>query len=292
MKLHVENMIKKHAKNVSMILMGAFIFSLGINYFAVPNKLGEGGFTGIALLAHYLFGISPGLVIFTLNIPLYFIGYKVFGRQTLVYTIIGTNAVSFFLWMTEEWGDPLAGDLLLAALYTGVLVGVGLGLIFRVGGTTGGVDIIARLAQKYLDWSIGRTFMIFDFVVILLSAFHIGREKAMYTLVAVFVGARVIDFVVEGLNAAKGVTIISNSAVAISERVTKEMGRGVTLLKGKGAYTGTEKEVLFIVVSRPELPRLKHLIHSVDPFAFVTVHDVRDVLGEGFTYEKNPSQQT
>ena len=182
-------------------------------------------------------------------------------------------------------GDPLPGDPLRAALDTGVLVGIGLGLILRRGGTTGGVDMIARLGQKYLDWSIGRTFMIFDFAIIALSAFHIGREKAMYTLVAVFVGARVVDFVVEGLNTAKGVTIISNSAVSLSERITKEMGRGVTLLEGKGAYTGTEKEVLFVVVSRPELPRLKQLVHAVDPYAFVTVHDVRDVLGEGFTYE-------
>src|SRR5690606_41636104 len=110
---------------------GSFILSHGISYFALPNKLAECVFTGIALLANYLFGVSSGLVIFALNIPLYFIGYMVFGKQTLIYTIIGTNAVSFFLWLTEGWGDPLPGDLLLASLYTGVLVGVGLGLTFR-----------------------------------------------------------------------------------------------------------------------------------------------------------------
>ncbi|MDN4593266.1 YitT family protein [Polycladomyces subterraneus] len=276
--------MKKHVKNIVLILLGAFIYSVGVNYFAVNNRLAEGGFTGLALLAHYQLGISPALFIFLVNIPLYFIGYKVFGKHTLIYTLIGTNASSLFLQLTKGWGSPL-DDLLLAALYTGVLVGVGLGLIFRVGGTTGGVDIIARLLNKYFDWSIGRTFFLFDLGVLTLSYVYIGREKAMYTMVAVFVGARVVDFVVEGLNSAKAATIISNSAVSISNKITQEMNRGATLLKGRGGYTGVDKEVLYVVVNRNELPRLKQIVHSVDPYAFVVVHDVRDVLGEGFTYE-------
>ncbi|MDR6224480.1 YitT family protein [Desmospora profundinema] len=277
---------KNHLKNLIAIVIGSFIFSLGINYFAIPNELAEGGFTGIALLLLYLFEISPALTILVLNIPLFFVGYKVFGRKTLAYTIFGTVAVSITLVLTENWGAPIPGDPLLAALYTGVLVGIGLGIIFRTGGTTGGVDIIARLGHKYFEWSIGRTMFLFDLMVIGVSAFYIGREKAMYTVVAVFVGARVIDFIVEGLDTKKAVTIISNSAVAISEKVTTDMDRGATLLKGRGGYTGTDKEVLYIVLSRNELPRLKHLVNTVDPYAFVVVHDVRDVFGEGFTFDK------
>jgi uncharacterized membrane-anchored protein YitT (DUF2179 family) len=279
-------MIQKHAKNIAAIFVGSFIFAFGINYFAISNQLSEGGFTGIALIFYYLFGWSPGVVILSLNIPLFFIGYKVFGKRTLIYTVIGTVAVSLGLEITKGWGEPIPGDPLLAALYTGVCVGLGLGLIFRTGGTTGGVDIIARLANKYFDWSIGRAMFLFDLGVISASAFIIGREKAMYTVVAVFIGARVIDFVVEGLDASKAATIISNSAVAISNKITSEMDRGVTLLKGRGGYTGTDREVLYVVLSRNELPRLKHLVHSVDPYAFVVVHDVRDVLGEGFTFDK------
>ncbi|SMO43166.1 YitT family protein [Melghirimyces algeriensis] len=277
--------MNKQVKDILTILLGSFIFAWGINYFAIPNKLSEGGFTGISLILYYLFEISPGIVILGLNIPLFIIGYKVFGTRTLIYTIVGTVAVSVALSLTEGNYEPV-DDPLLAALYTGVLVGSGLGLIFRVGGTTGGVDIIARLGNKYLDWSIGRTMFLFDILVIGASAFFIGREKAMYTVVAVFVGARIIDFFVEGLDTAKAVTIISNSAVSISDKITKEMERGVTLLKGRGGYTGTDKEVLYVIINRNELPRMKQLVHSIDPYAFVVLHDVRDVLGEGFTFDR------
>lgn len=278
--------MRKNVKHVLMILLGSFIFAIAINYFAIPNKLSEGGFTGIALALHYWMGFSPGPVILLLNIPLFFVGYKVFGKRALIYTILGTVSVSIALWLTEGDYEPV-GDPLLAALYTGVLIGGGLGLIFRAGGTTGGVDIIARVVNKYFDWSIGRTMFLFDLLVIGGSTFIIGREKAMYTVVAVFVGSRVIDYVVEGLNTAKAATIISNSAVSISEKITREMERGVTLLKGRGGYTGSDREVLYVVVSRNELPKMKQLIYSVDPFAFVVVHDVRDVLGEGFTFDRN-----
>lgn len=275
----------KHVRPILMILLGSLIFALGVNYFAIPNKLSEGGFTGISLIFFYLYGFSPGMVILVLNIPLFILGYKVFGKRTLIYTIIGTTFVSVALWLTEGNYETV-NDPLLAALYTGVMVGSGLGLIFRTGGTTGGADIIARLGNKYLGWSIGRTMFLFDLLVIVASAFFIGREKAMYTVVAVFIGARVIDFVVEGLDTAKAATIISSSAVDISEQINRQMGRGVTLLKGRGGYTGTDKEVLYVVISRNELPRMKNLVHSIDPYAFVVVHDVRDVLGEGFTYDR------
>lgn len=273
-----------HTRNILTILVGAFIAAIGINYFAIPNQLAEGGLTGIALLLNYSFGLPPGWIILVLNIPLFIIGYKVFGKQTLFYTLIGTTALSFFIEWTSNVGAPRE-DVLLAALYTGVLVGIGLGLIFRVGGTTGGVDIIARLMHKYFGWSMGKTMFVFDFFVILVSTKIIGLDKAMYTLVVVFVGARVIDFVVEGLNASKAATIISNAAVLLADEITKKMGRGVTFLQGKGAYTGAEKNVVYIVLAPNEIPKLKQIVHDADPYAFMVIHDVRDVYGEGFSYE-------
>lgn len=276
--------ISFHMKNIIIILIGAFIFSLGINYFAIPSKLAEGGFTGITLLLYYLFKWSPGIVLLLLNIPLIIIGYKVFGKRTFIYTIIGINAVSLMLELTKGWGKPV--DLLLAALYTGVLVGIGLGMIFRVGGTTGGVDIIARLVNKYFGWSIGRTMFLFDVGVILVSITIIGLDMAMYTLVAVFVGARVVDFVVEGLSASKAATIITGSTEELAKTITTKMDRGVTLFKGKGGFTGQEKEVIYVVVAPTQLPRLKQIVNEIDPYAFVVVHDAREVLGEGFSFER------
>ncbi|TCS84155.1 YitT family protein [Tepidibacillus fermentans] len=271
----------KHIQNIFFITLGALIFSFGLNYFTIANHLSEGGFTGIALLLKYIFGFSPSVVIMLLNIPLFILGWRKLGHQFMFYTIVGTSLVSFFLWLTEGFQQPL-NDLLLASLYAGVSIGLGLGIIFRYGGTTGGVDIIARLAFKYFGISMGRTMFLFDFVIISLSAFYIGIQKAMYTLIAVFVAARVIDFTQEGAYAAKAAIIISDHSLEIKMKIMKEMDRGATMLKGKGGYTGSEKEVLYCVISRNELPRLKQIVHSIDPKAFVVVSDVHDVLGEGF----------
>jgi uncharacterized membrane-anchored protein YitT (DUF2179 family) len=279
-----------HTKNIGIILIGAFIFSIGVNYFAIPARLAEGGFTGIGLLLHYWLGWSPGLVILLLNIPLLLIGFREFGKQTFIYTIIGIVAVSSMLELTKglnhAWNGPVK-DILLCSLYTGVLVGIGLGLVFRVGGTTGGVDIIARLVNKHFGWSMGRTMFLFDFAVIGTSVFLIGINMAMYTLVAVFISARVVDFVVEGLNASKAATIISNYPHELARQITQKMHRGVTILKGRGGFTGKEKEVLYVVVALNELPKLKQIVLKTDPYAFVVVHDTRDVLGEGFSFDRN-----
>lgn len=273
--------MKHHIKNILFIAIGALIFSFGINYFTIANHLSEGGFTGISLVLNYIFGWSPSIVILILNIPLFIVGWIKLGRNSIIYSIIGTLFVSLFLWLTVSFQEPIS-DLLLASLYAGVSVGVGLGIIFRYGGTTGGVDIIARLAFKYWGWSMGRTMFIFDAIVITISAFYIGRERAMYTLIAVFLGARIIDFVQEGTYAAKAATIISDHAPEIAKKILNELDRGATLLKGRGGYTGSDKEVLYCVISRNELTRLKRIVYSIDNRAFVVVNDVHDVLGEGF----------
>ncbi len=177
---------------------------------------------------------------------------------------------------------------MLAALFAGVFIGVGLGIIFRYGGTTGGVDIIARLVFKYKGYSMGKTMFVFDFCVITLSlATYLSYKEAMYTLVLVFIGSRVIDFIQEGAYAARGAFIISESNQEIASKINNEMERGVTLLKGYGSFSKLEKDVIYCVVGKNEIVRLKNLITSVDPHAFVSVSVVHDVLGEGFTLDEN-----
>ncbi|AMA73549.1 MULTISPECIES: YitT family protein [Aneurinibacillus] len=275
-----------HLRNIFAILVGSAIMGFGINYFNIANRLAEGGITGITLLLKYTLNLDPGITNLVLNIPLLFIGWKMLGRQSAIYTIIGTVAVSFFLTLFSAFRHPMENDTLLAALYAGVTVGLGLGIVFRFGGTTGGVDIIARLFNKHFGWSIGRTLFIFDLFVIGLSLYYLNLDLAMYTLVALFVAARVIDFVQEGSYAAKAVMIISDHAVDISQRIMQEMGRGATLLKGRGGYTGLDKEVLYCVVSRNEIVRFKNLIHETDPHAFIIINDVHEVFGEGFTLDE------
>lgn len=276
-------------KNIVFILIGSAIFSFGLVHFNMQNNLAEGGFTGITLLLYFLFHIDPSISNLVLNIPIFFIGWKMLGRTMFTYTIVGTVSLSVFLAIFQRFQIhmPLQHDLALAALFAGVFIGTGLGIIFKFGGTTGGVDIIARLINKHYQVAMGRTMFIFDACVITISLTYLNYKEAMYTLVAVFVAAKVIDFMQEGAYSAKGAMIISEKDDIIQKKITDEMERGVTILKGVGSYTKQERNVLYCVVPKNELVHLKSVVTSVDPHAFVSVSDVHDVLGEGFTLDEH-----
>ncbi|QFF98456.1 YitT family protein [Psychrobacillus glaciei] len=276
-------MAQQRFKEIFLIIIGSLLFAIGINYFAIPYRLSEGGVIGVTVITYYLFQWSPGVVNLVINAILLTIGYKFFDKKTMIYTVIGIISSSFFLFITEDVGHRLNGDTLLAALFSGVFVGLGLGLMFRAGGTSGGSAIIARLANQYLGWSLGKGVLVIDIIVIGGSVFIIGQEKAMYTLVAVFLGSKVIDYVIEGLNSRTAVTIISEHSESIRQFILENMTRGVTILEGRGGYSQDQKEVLYIVINQQELVQLKQTIKSVDEQAFVVVHDVRDVLGSGFS---------
>lgn len=282
-------------RNILAIMLGAAIYSFGFVHFNMQNQLGEGGFAGITLVLYFTLGWDPALLNLLLNIPMFILGWRLLGKKAFIYTLIGTVSVSIFLkvFQVYQFDIQLKDDLFLAALFAGVFVGLGLGIVFRFGGTTGGVDILARLAHKYFGWSMGKSMFMFDAIVILLSWLtFLDARSMMYTLVAVFVGARVIDFVQDGAYAARGAIIISQNPSAIADMISLRMERGVTTLQGQGHYTKQEKEVLYCVVSRNELVRLKSIIHEVDPHAFVSIFEVHDVAGEGFTLDeqKQPIQ--
>jgi uncharacterized membrane-anchored protein YitT (DUF2179 family) len=277
-------------QNIIFILIGTAIMSFGLVYFNMENNLADGGFTGITLILYFVFSIDPAYSNLVLNIPLFLIGWKVLGRNVFVYTIIGTFAVSLFLWLFQRYpiiSLPLQDDMTLAALFAGVFIGVGLGIVFRFGGTTGGVDIIAKMGFKYLGWSMGKTMFMFDAAVITTSLVYLNYREAMYTLVAVFIAAKVIDFMQQGAYSGKAAMIISEHGPEIAATILREMDRGATILKGKGTFTGMDREVLYCVVGRNEMVRLKNLIAKVDPHAFVTLGDVQDVMGEGFTFDEH-----
>ena len=283
MKIHL-NLI-----NIIFILIGAFIFSFGIVNFNMTNELTEGGFTGIALILYHLFGTSPALMNLIFNIPLFFVGYKLLGKLSFIYTLTGTLSVSLFLWLCERYPMhiDLKEDLLLASLFGGVFIGAGLGIIFRFGGTTGGVDILARLMKKYFDVPMGRTMFVFDCLVLIATYITIGDYIiTMYTLVCVFVGARVIDIIQDSGYSARGAMIISERHHEISDEINTLLERGVTIISAHGHYSKTERPIIYCVVPRNEITRLKQIINSIDPHAFVSLLDVHDVLGEGFTLDE------
>ncbi|TDL73707.1 YitT family protein [Rhodococcus qingshengii] len=274
--------MKNSLKDIGLILIGAFLFAVGVNYFTIPNTLSEGGILGITIITHYLFHWSPGVVNLVLNAALLVIGYKYFEKRTMVYTIISIAASSGFLFLTEDFGKQLTEDTFLAAIFAGLLVGVGLGLIFRTGGTSGGSTILARLTNQWLGWSIGKGMLIFDIVVVVGSVFIIGVEKTMYTLLVVFIGAKAIDFIVEGLDEKVAVLIISHSPDMVLDNIMSKMSRGITVLEGRGGFSGQNKDVLYLVINKQEIVQLKSVINSIDQNAYVTVHNVHEMMGKGY----------
>lgn len=272
----------KTVKECLYILFGGLIFSVGINYFTIPNLLSEGGIIGLTVIAHYLFDLSPGMVNFILNTVLVLIGYKFLEKRAIIYTLFSIFSCSLFMYITEGTGKRITDDPLLAAIFAGLLVGGGLGIIFRAGGTSGGTTILAKLANQFLGWSMGKGILSIDIIVVAGSVFIIGLVKAMYTLIAVYIGAKVIDFIVDGLEEKVAVFIISNSPQLVLSSVTNKMSRGITVLEGRGGYTGDNKEVLYIVISRQEVVRLKNMISEIDEQAYVTVHHVQEVIGKGY----------
>lgn len=273
--------MKKKLYDMLMLLIGAFLFALAVNLFVIPNDFGEGGVIGVTIILYYWLNWSPALVGIIINGILLIIGYKLLEKKTTVYTIIAISFNSLFLHLTESWNIN-SNEPVINAIFAGLFAGAGIGLIIRVGGTTAGTTILARLANKYWDWKISYALLFFDLIVAIFSVFIIGIEKLMYTIVLLYIGTKAMEFIIEGLNPKKAVTIISKQHDNIAKRVTDVMDRGVTVLRGYGYYTGDEKDVLYIVISKQEVSMLKKIVRSEDVNAFVSIHDVRDVFGEGF----------
>ncbi len=274
--------MKKYLIDILFLALGALLFAIAVNVFVIPNDLGEGGVTGLTIISYYLFNWSPSIVSFLLNAVIIAVGLKFFSKQTAIYTIIAVCFNSLFLHMTESWSIP-NGEIMVHALFGGVLTGVGLGLIIRVGGTTAGTTILAKIINKYLGWSVSYSLLILDLIVVFFSYFIIGIEGVMLTVVMLYVGTKTMEFIIEGANRQKAVTIISAHSNAIAYEVSTRMERGITVISGHGYYTKENKEVLYIVISNQEIIKLKKIIKQIDNEAFITIHDVRDVFGEGFS---------
>lgn len=273
--------MSKTVKDVIFLLIGSFVFSLAVNMFVIPIGLGEGGVTGISIILYYTTHLSTGITNFILNGILLIVGYKFLEKKTIVYTMITIIATSIFLHVTEGWGLHLHEELI-GMVFAGVLLGVGIGMILRVGGTTAGSAIIARILNKFLNWKVSYALLAVDLLVVLASYFIIGAEKLLFTIVMLYITTKVIDFVIEGFDAKKAVTVISSNKNEVADQINEQLDRGVTILNGRGNYTKESKEILYVVINKQELIKLKKLIKKIDDESFVIVHDVRDVIGKGF----------
>lgn len=265
------------------ITFGCALMAISLNAFTVPNKIAPGGINGLATVIFYLTKIPVGISILIFNIPLFLLSLKVlgkgFGVKTLYATLISSIFIDYVFIM-----PVFTTDVLLAAVFGGVILGVGLGIVFRFGGTTGGTDLIAAMINKYFPgFTMGTILMTTDFFIVLFAGLVFKQpEVSLYSLIGLFISIKVLDLVQEGFGYAKAFFIISNYPEEISKVVFKELDRSITSLSGEGMYTKEERQVLLCVVNRTQVNRLKELIHAVDPNAFVILTEVREVFGEGF----------
>ena len=277
--------LNKNIKNILLVILGSFIFSAGVNAFVISGNLGEGGVTGIAIVLYYAFHISPALTNFVANAILIVIGYKFLSKKSTILTIIATVLISVFLSLTESWHVE-TGNVIINAVFGGTSVGLGIGIIVLAGGTTAGTTILARIANKYLDVSTAYALLFFDLIVVAISLTVLPLSKALVTVISLYIGTKVMDYVIEGLNTKKAMTIISSKPEEVAKAIDEQVGRGLTILNGHGYYSREEKDVLYVVVAKTQVTRAKRIIKKIDKNAFLVIHDVRDVYGHGFLIDE------
>lgn len=282
----------KTVKEVVMIMVGTSIYAFGLVYLNIANHLAEGGVSGITLILRALFGIDPAYSTLLINIPLILIGGKILGKRSLAYTVLGTVSLSAFLWIWQRvpLQINLQHDLLIVSLLAGLIAGTGSGLVYRMGGTTGGSDIIARILEKNYGISMGRSLLVLDVIVLLASLTYIDLKRMMYTLIVSYVFSRVIDSILDGGYSAKGILVVSNKNEEIAPLLMTGLERGVTFLSGEGGFSGHSKKIIYMVVSSSELNEVKRIVHEIDEKAFLSIINVHEVEGEGFTYLKPQSK--
>jgi uncharacterized membrane-anchored protein YitT (DUF2179 family) len=273
-------------KDAALIVIGTFSLAVGMVFFIAPYKFVPGGVYGISIVIHHLLGTPIGLVSLCMDIPLLLAGIKVLGNKFGIKTFVGIVLTAVFVdTLGRIWGNnPLVeGDALLSGIFGGVLVGLGLGLVFRAKATSGGTDIVAMILSKYTRLPLGQSLIYVDSAIVLIGLVAFRDWKIpLYSWLIIFITGKVIDTVVEGYSVNKVVMIISDKHEEIREKIIFNMERGGTYLKAQGMYEGTDKKVIYTNISRRELPVLLAYIRDIDPAAFVSVIDAHDVLGDGF----------
>ena len=273
-----------------IVIAGVLLDALAFKLFFIPNNIAPGGISGVATLIHAKIPQWPvGVMIIAINIPLFLLGLRLKGFRFMIRTLVNTVLLSLiidYLPLPGALVESLGQDPILAVVYGGLLLGVGLGLVFRGNATTGGTDVIAAVLHHYFPrLRIAWALFAVDFLVVAAAGIVLEPRLALYALAVIFISSRVADFIQVGLDVSKAFFVISKKADAISQRILSEMERGVTSLDGRGMYSGDNQSVLLCIISRSEVSVFKRIVREEDPAAFVVMSDVREVLGEGFAAE-------
>lgn len=264
------------------VLVGSAVVAIAFNVFLLPNQVASGGVSGISTIMYAKFGLEPAFVQWSLNVPLFIVGFILLGSQFSIKTLVGTIFLPFVVLLTKSW-DPWTTDALLGSIFGGMGVGLGLGIVFRGRASTGGTDLAAQILHKFTHISLGKCVAFIDGLIVLAACFVFDVEKGLYALIGLFATGKTIDLIQMGFDRTKMTLIITNKEEAIRKAIFEKIDRGVTELSGKGGYTDSDKPVLLCVVDNAQFTKLKQLVKSIDPHAFVVVTDATEVLGKGFT---------
>ncbi|MBD0380769.1 YitT family protein [Paenibacillus sedimenti] len=263
------------------LFFGAVLMSVGLEIFLVPNNIIDGGITGISIILSHLTNIQVGIFLTLINLPFLYIGYKMIGKTfalSTLFAILIMSAGTFLLHPVR----PLTIDPLLAAVFGGIILGIGVGMVIRFGGSLDGTEIVAILTSKKVPFSVGEIVMFFNLFILGSAGFVYSWDRAMYSLIAYFIAYKMIDVTIEGFDESKSVWIISDRFRTIGEAILDRLGRGVTYLEGEGGFSGDSKKVIFCVITRLEEAKLKSIVEELDPGAFLAVGNIHDVKGGRF----------
>ncbi|WP_312334513.1 YitT family protein [Anaerospora hongkongensis] len=261
-----------------MLFLGSILAAVGVEEFLVPNQIIDGGIVGISIMLSHITGFSLSAFLIVLNLPFLYLGYMQIGKSFAIATLFSVISLAYWVAVLRPV-TQMTNDLFLAAVFGGITIGVGVGLIIRYGGSLDGTEIVAIIFDKKTGFSVGEIIMFFNLFILGSAGLVFGWNKAMYSLVAYFIAFKVIDITIEGLDESKGVMIVTDNPEEIADALMARLGRGVTILHGEGGYSREPKKVLYSVITRLEVAKLKAIIYEKDEHAFVTINEVHDVLG-------------
>lgn len=273
--------LQRLVRRFVFLTFGAALMAVGLEIFLVPNRIVDGGITGISIMVSHITQMPLGVFLTLFNLPFLFMGYKQIGKTFALSTLFAVLVMSVGTYLLHPV-SPLTIDPLLAAVFGGVILGIGVGLVIRSGGSLDGTEIVAILINKKSPFSVGEVVMFINLFILGSAGFIFGWDRAMYSLIAYYLAFKMIDITIEGLDQSKSVWIISDKYKEIGDALTQRLGRGVTYLDGEGAYTGDSKKVIFVVITRLEEAKLKSIVEDWDSQAFLAVGNIHDVKGGRF----------
>lgn len=265
----------------ALVILGSFIVAISFNLFLLANQIASGGVSGISILVEQLTGIQPAFTQWGFNIPLFVIGTMLLGRRFGFKVLLSSIVLPLFVYLTRDWPAPTDNPLL-ASIYGGMGIGLGLGIVYRGRGSTGGLDLVAQIIHRFTGLSYPLSVAMLDGIVILCAGILLSPEKALYALIGLFVTSKMIDAVQVGFGFSKVAFIISAQTEPLTEAILHELDRGLTKWDGQGGFTKEGRTVLMVVVGQTEVSKLKAIVKRVDPTAFVIISNTNEVLGEGF----------